>query len=221
VRAARVVAIFGPMEDARQLLEEGRFEELAQDDHPLWRGLALLELKRWADAARTFEEAPDAFQSGTLLELAGTARWLAGDRELAVERWIAALDAPYEGPSSRLKPPALLIYAGTRMGDERYILRGTRLLAKAWKPKVARIWPGPVAGFLLGHVGTQSFLEEGYQDPDLEGRRLASAHFWAALKDPQAAREHYQAAAAAEGASVLEVEHHLAHGELAAAAPAP
>jgi hypothetical protein len=58
----------------------------------------------------------------------------------------------YEGPASRLKPPALLIYAGTRMGDERFVLRGTRLLAKSWKPD--------------------------------------------------------------EGASLLEVEHHLAHGEL-------
>ncbi|HYY51844.1 MAG TPA: hypothetical protein VE755_03175, partial [Myxococcales bacterium] len=83
------------MNDPRQLLEEGRFEELAHDDHPLWRGLALLELKRWADAGRTFEEAPDAAQSGTMLELAGAARWLAGDRETAAERWVAALDAAY------------------------------------------------------------------------------------------------------------------------------
>src|SRR5438477_493627 len=51
------------MDDPRQLLEEGRFEELVNEDHPLWRGLALLELKRWADAARTFEEAPEAGQS--------------------------------------------------------------------------------------------------------------------------------------------------------------
>ena len=203
------------MDDPRQLLEEGRFEELAHDDHPLWRGLALLELKRWPQAARTFEEAPDAGDSGTLLELAGAARWLAGEREAAVERWVRALDAGYEGPAGRLKPPALLIYAGTRLGDERYVLRGTRLLAKSWKPKVSRIWPGPVAGFLLGHVEEKSLLEEGYTDPDLESRRLSSAHFWAALKNPEKAKEHYQAAAASEGASVLEVEHHLAHGELA------
>ena len=203
------------MEDPRQLLEEGRFEELAHDDHPLWRGLALLELKRWPEAARAFEQPPDAGQSGTLLELAGAARWLAGEREVAVERWIAALDAAYEGPASRLKPPALLVYAGTRMGDDRYVLRGTRLLNKTWKAKIQRIWPGPVAGFLLGHVDLESFLEEGYSDPDLELRRQASAHFWAALKDPAKAREHYQAAVENEGAGVLEVEHHLAHGELA------
>jgi HPt (histidine-containing phosphotransfer) domain-containing protein len=203
------------MDDPRQLLEEGRFEELAHDDHPLWRGLALLELKRWADAARTFEEAPEAGQSGTMLELGGAARWLASEREAAVERWISALDAAYEGPSSRLKPPALLIYAGTRLGDERYVLRGTRLLTKSWKPKIQRIWPGPVAGFLLGRIDPETFLEEGYPDPELEARRLASAHFWAALKDPQRAREHYEAAVANEGAGILEVEHHLAHGELA------
>ena len=202
------------MDDPRQLLEEGRYEELAHDDHPLWRGLALLELKRWPQAARTFEEAPEAAQSGTLMELAGAAHWLAGEREAAVERWITALDAGYEGPASRIKPPALLIYAGTRLGDERYVLRGTRLLAKGWKPKVQRIWPGPVAGFLLGHLDQQPFLEDGYNDPDLEARRLASAHFWIALKDPPNAKQHYEAAAATEGAAVLEVEHHLAHGEL-------
>lgn len=203
------------MDDPRQLLEEGRFEELAHDDHPLWRGLALLELKRWPQAARTFEDAPDAAQSGTLLELAGAARWLSGERDLAVERWVASLDALYEGPASRLKPPALLVYAGTRLGDERFVLRGTRLLTKGYKPKVQRIWPGPVAGFLLGHLDLNRFLDEGYDDPDLEARRLASAHFWAALKDPEHAREHYQAAVEPERASVLEVEHHLAHGELA------
>ena len=203
------------MDDPRQLLEEGRFEELANEDHPLWRGLALLELKRWPQAARSFEDAPDAGQSGTMLELAGAARWLAGERELAVERWVAALDAGYEGPASRLKPPALLVYAGTRLGDERYVLRGTRLLGKTWKTKIQRIWPGPVAGFLLGKIDERSFLEDGYSDPDLEARRLASAHFWAALKDPRKARPHYEAAIAGEGAGVLEVEHHLAHGELA------
>jgi hypothetical protein len=202
------------MDDPRQLLEQGRFEELAHDDHPLWRGLALLELKRWSQAARTFEEAPDAGHSGTLLELAGAARWLGGEREVAVERWAAALDAGYEGPASRLKPPALLVYAGTRMNDQRFVLRGTRLLTKAWKPKVQRIWPGPVAGYLLGHIDEQSFLDEGYEDPDLEARRSASAHFWVALRNPEKAREHYQASVQKEGASVLEVEHHLAHGEL-------
>jgi hypothetical protein len=150
-----------------------------------------------------------------MLELGGAARWLAGEREAAVERWISGLDAGYEGPAGRLKPPALLIYAGTRLGDERYVLRGTRLLTKSWKPKIQRIWPGPIAGFLLGRIDPETFLEEGYSDPDLEARRLTSAHFWAALKDPQKAREHYEAAVANEGAAMLEVEHHLAHGELA------
>ena len=202
------------MDDPRQLLQEGRFEELAHDDHPLWRGLALLELKRWDEAAQTFEGAPEFAQSGTLLELAGAARWLAGERERGVEHWIAALDAGYEGPAGKLKPPALLVYAGTRLNDDRYVLRGTRLLTKGWKPKVARIWPGPVAGFLLDKVDPEAFIEEGYADPDLEARRSASAHFWAALKDPPNARIHYQAATASEGAAALEVEHHLAHGEL-------
>ena len=214
MRTGAAIHTFCRVDDPKQLLEEGRLEELARDDHPLWRGLALLELRRWPQAARTFEEAPDAAQSGTLLELAGAAHWLAGERELGVERWITALDAGYEGPASRLKPPALLVYAGTRLGDERYVLRGMRLLAKNWKPKVQRIWPGPVAGFLLGHVDAQTLLEEGYPDPEFETRRLASAHFWAALKDPQKAKEHYQASVGAEGASVLEVEHHLSRGEL-------
>jgi HPt (histidine-containing phosphotransfer) domain-containing protein len=205
------------MDDPREMLEQGRYEELAREDHPLWRGLALLELRRWAQAAHAFEGAPDAAQSGTLLELAGAARWLAGERDEAVARWIAALDAAYEGPASRLKPPALLVYAGTRMSDERYVLRGTRLLTKAWKPKVQRVWPGPVAGFLLGKVDQARLLEEGYADPELESRRLASAHFWVALRDTAHAQQHYQAAVEDEGAGVLEVEHHLAHGELGSA----
>ena len=68
---------------------------------------------------------------------------------------------------------------------------------------------------MLGRIDPKTFLEEGYSDPDLEARRLTSAHFWAALKNPDQAREHYQAAVANEGGGILEVEHHLAHGELA------
>jgi hypothetical protein len=102
------------------------------------------------------------------------------------------------------------------MPDERYVLRGKRLLGKLWKPKIARVWPGPVAGYLLGHIEEQAFLEDGYEDPDLEARRSASAHFWVGVNasDPAVARKHFQVSASTEGASALEVEHHLAKGEL-------
>ena len=186
----------------RELLEAGRFEDLANEEHPLWRGLAMLELRRPREAARVFEEAPEAQESGTMLEL-------------AVERWISALDAGYDSPSGAIKPPALLVYAGTRLGDDRYVKRGLRLLGKLWKPKISKTWPGPVGGFLIDQVEQARFLEDGYDDPHLEERRLTSAYFWAALKDPAQARELYEKAVAPEGASVLEVEHHLAHGELA------
>ena len=205
------------MSDPHDLLQAGRFDELAHDEHPLWRGLALLELRRFAEGARVFEEAEGAQESATMLEFAGTARWLSGERGAGAERWIAALDAAHDGPAGGVKPPALLLFAGLRIPDERYVLRGRRLLAKLWKPKIARVWPGPVAGYLLGHVDEQSFIEDGYEDPDLETRRLASALFWAGVhaKDAARARKHFEQSAALEGASALEVEHHLAKGELA------
>lgn len=208
--------------DPRELLEAGKFEELAQDEHPLWRGLALLELKRFVEAAQVFEEAPDAKGSGTMLELAGAARWLSGDRDSAIARWVAALEGAYDTPGGPVKPPALLVYAGKRLGDERYVLRGTRLLGKLWKPKVARMWPGPVAGFLVGALEQDRFLDDGFESPQLEARRLCSAHFWAGVKaeHPEQAQLHFKAAVEQEGPSVLEVEHHLAHGELQPAAPA-
>jgi hypothetical protein len=135
---------------------------------------------------------------------------------MAAEKWIAALDAPHDGPAGAVKPPALLYYAGLRMQEDRYVLRGTRLLGKLWKPKLSRVWPGPVAGYLIGKVEETAFLEDGYEDPDLEARRLASARFWAGVraKDPEVARAHFEASAAIEGASALEVEHHLARGEI-------
>jgi len=57
VSAPRSVHILRPVSDPHELLQAGRFEELAHDDHPLWRGLALLELGRFPEAARVFEEA--------------------------------------------------------------------------------------------------------------------------------------------------------------------
>jgi hypothetical protein len=214
--ATRSVHMLRAVSDPHELLQAGRFEELAHDEHPLWRGLALLELRRPAEAARVFEEAEGAQESGTMLEFAGAARWLAGERQPAAEHWIAALDAGHDGPAGVVKPPALLVYAGLRIPDERYVLRGKRLLGKLWKPKLARVWPGPVAGYLLGNVDEQSFLEDGYEDPDLEARRLTAAHFWAGLnaQDPAVARKHFEESAAIEGPSALEVEHHLAKGEI-------
>jgi hypothetical protein len=217
VPAGRGGHIFARVSDPHDLLQAGRFDELAHDEHPLWRGLALLELRRFSEAARVFEEAEGAEESGTMLEFAGAARWLSGERGMAAERWIAALDAPHEGPAGVVKPPALLFYAGIRIPDDRYVLRGKRLLGKLWKPKIARVWPGPVAGYLLGHVDEQSFLEDGYEDADLEARRLVSAQFWVGVNtnDPAVARKHFEQSASMEGATALEVEHHLAKGELA------
>ena len=71
------VPILRSVSDPHELLQAGRFEELAHDEHPLWRGLALLELGRFPEAARVFEEAEGAQESGTMLEFAGAARWLA------------------------------------------------------------------------------------------------------------------------------------------------
>jgi len=205
-------------QDARALLEAGKFDEVVQDEHPLWRGLALLELGRHDEAAKVFEIAEGAKDSSSMLELAGAAHWLGGAREAAAERWISALDAGHDTPASAVRAPALLLYAGQRMKDERYILRGTRLLGKLYKPKISKVWPGPVAAFLLGKIDEEAFIEEGFEDPGLEARRLTSALFWAGVKmEGEAALDRFRAAAGQEGPAVLEVEHHLARGEVAAA----
>ena len=203
-------------QDARALLEAGKFDEVADDEHPLWRGLALLELKRFAEAAPVFEAAEGAHESASMLELAAAARWLAGDREGAVEHWITALEAAHETPADAVRAPALLWFGGQRLNDDRYILRGTRLLKKLWKPKLSHRWPGPVAGYLLGDLDEERFIEEGFESPALEARRLTAAHFWAGVSSRgEAAQAHFRAAIEQEGPGVLEVEHHLAHGELA------
>src|SRR2546423_14725385 len=108
-----------------------------------------------------------------MLEFAGAARWLCGERGAAAERWIAALDAGHEGPAGGVKPPALLLYAGLRIPDERYVLRGKRLLGKLWKPKLARVWPGPVAGVLPGGGEEPPLLEGGDEGSGLEAGRPA------------------------------------------------
>jgi tetratricopeptide (TPR) repeat protein len=204
-----------PEQDARALLEAGEFEKVVADEHPLWRGLALLEMERFADAARVFDEAEGAKESASMLELAGAAFWLAGEREAAVERWIAALDAGTETPADAVRAPALLVYAGQRMNDDRYLLRGTRLLGKLWKPKLSKRWPGPIAGFLTDKLDEETFVGEGFDNPALESRRLTSALFWAGVKaEGEDAKDRFRAAAAQEGPAVLEVEHHLAKGEL-------
>ena len=75
--ARRFVRILAHVSDPHELLQSGRFEELANEEHPLWRGLALLELGRFADAAAVFEEAEGAQESGTMPS-AGSPRSMPG-----------------------------------------------------------------------------------------------------------------------------------------------
>src|SRR5207244_5592497 len=107
VPAAGSVPILRSASDPHELLQAGRFEELANEEHPLWRGLALLELGRFPEAARVFEEAEGAQESGTMLEFAGAAGWLAGARQAAAARWIGALGAGHDGAAGAGKPAPL------------------------------------------------------------------------------------------------------------------
>jgi hypothetical protein len=110
---------------------------------------------------------------------AGVILWWLGRAKEAIETWRGAIDLQYTDPAGGITIPALLLFAGVKQGELTLAKDGQRLLQKRWKPKIATTWPGPIAGFLLGHLDEATVLTKFISlSPPLEARRLSQAHFW-------------------------------------------
>lgn len=154
---------------------------------------------------------------GTYL-LLGTAQWLAGKKEAAVETWRSGLNTPYTDAAGGVQLPGILLYGAVRMGDRKVEQEVIRLLKKRWKPGRNAPWPAPLAGLHLEGQSAEQLSHSLSQHPILRARQLCQMHFHlgvAALRQAaeDAAIGHMQAAAA-DPAALIQVEYYLAHGEL-------
>jgi tetratricopeptide (TPR) repeat protein len=147
------------------------------------RAICFLGLHQLQDALGDFQKAyhlaPD--NDGYSIFMGITLWWLNRFNE-AIVIWKKALSAKFTDAAGGVEIPALLLFAAIRLSDHVLEKEATILLRKHWKPKLNMIWPGPIAGYLLGKLPEKAFLvTQTFADPILESQRRCKAHFWVAI----------------------------------------
>jgi lipoprotein NlpI len=84
---------------------------------------------------------------------------------------------------------------------------------------MAKLWPGPIVGYLLGLMDEDTFLiRQTFLNPTLEARRLCRAFFWVAvqrLSRGDVGNWTLFLKRSVERPQLLETEYYLARHELA------
>lgn len=209
--------------DTWKLIFAGQYEEALPDiSEDNWSqghnlGTLLLALRRFEEAEKAFSGTPE--DTSAHGEKRGTCAWLQNKPEKALQFWKQAQEALYQDAAGGVIPRALSYYAAIRLGDENEKKLALKGLKKIWKPNKT-LWPGPVAGFLLGHYPEEEFTwHEFNAPPELEERRQVQRDFWKGVvrlgqSDLVGAKEYFAKAYRPCGRGILEVEHFLARHEL-------
>lgn len=147
------------------------------------RGLCLLNMGRLEEALADFQTVIRLRPETTTGYVnVGITLWWLGKPLEAVEIWRSGIGAKYRDKAGGVEIPALLFFAASRLADQEMEKDARSLLRKKWKPRLAKVWPGPIAGFLLGKMDEETFLvKQTFENPILEARRLCKAHFWTGL----------------------------------------
>lgn len=183
------------------------------------RALVLLNLGRHAEALADLERCLILSKANTDgdFQYIGAVHWLMGNQRDAFEWWQSSLKAGYTSWIAR--SPALLVYAGARLGYKWLEKDGLQLLKKLWKPGKDLGWPSALPGMYLGEVPTDEPETYVSTTPVLRERQLCQALFHTgviALRsgNTELANSRFRRAASLQEA-VLEVELYLARGEVA------
>ncbi|MGB8253727.1 MAG: hypothetical protein WCF08_10980, partial [Anaerolineaceae bacterium] len=89
---------------------------------------------------------------------AGIALWCLDRRNEAVETWKRALPTTYTDAAGGIEVPAILTFAAIMMTDRTLEKYSRSLLEKKWKTKRVAVWPGPIAGYLLGKIDDDTLI---------------------------------------------------------------
>lgn len=191
-------------------------------------GTALMDVEDWGMAREIFDtvikhevELGETGQSSYVKR--GIIEWFDGKPKYAVDLWRLSLDTVYADEAGGVMGPALLWYAGYRLGDPILEREGQNLLKKfriGPKTQAINFWPGArgVASYILDEVDQNIFLNQwkyGPEDHTLEIRRLCRARFWAGVKESsRPTKWDLFEAAISNKHAILEPEYFLARWEL-------
>lgn len=209
--------------DVWSMIFAGQYEEalplILKDD---WsgghnEGLLLLAIGRVQEAALSFSRTTGDASSHFLM--LGACAGIQESFVDALRLWKSAQEPRFQDAAGGVIPRALCFYAAVRLSDENEQELALKGLKKIWKPNKT-LWPGPVAGFLLGHYPEEEFTwHEFNAPPELEERRQVQRDFWKGVvrlksNDLTGAQGFFEKAYRPQGTGILEVEHFLARHEL-------
>src|SRR5215470_8382876 len=137
------------------------------------RATALLCLGRLSEALEGFAAANDiARQSGKsapYLTNMGTVLWLMGHRSVAKELYRSAADGirygtiAYADAAGGVGQGLLLWYAGVTTKDQNATEHALDYLTRLAKKSRIKLWPGPLAQFVLGRQSLKELLRESFK----------------------------------------------------------
>jgi hypothetical protein len=189
------------------------------------RAFSLLALHRLEESLLDYQRVQELHPNTDALALQiGVLLWWLTQHSAAVESWRSGLEAAYTDPAGGVSCPAFLFFASIRLGDRALVREANAWLRRRWTPRLAKIWPGPIIGFLLNAIEQDTFLTaQTFLHPVLEARRLCKAHFWVGLSCYRSGnvsgyfahlRQAIQDSSPEHRAIMLEPEYWLAHAEL-------
>ena len=144
------------------------------------RATALLCCGRLSEALEGFATANDIARqsratpkSAPFLKSMGTVLWLMGHKSVAKELYRSAVDGirygtiAYADAASGVGQGLLLWYAGITTKDRSATEHAVDYLARLAKKSRIKIWPGPLAQFLLGRKSLKELLRETFETDNL------------------------------------------------------
>jgi hypothetical protein len=157
------------------------------------RAQFFLRMGRFEEALNDLEQAYRLSSNKLELTKIGVVYWWLRKPLDAVAVWThfcRQKDLYTEFPDFRASA-ALLFFAGVRLRSPEVQQDAEPRLRAIWKSGSAKVWPFPIAGFLLEEMNERTFLnEQTYSNTTLEGRRLCRAHFWVGVRRLLDGKEH-------------------------------
>lgn len=178
------------------LIQAGRFEEAIEklrEEHAqhgsrgflVNLGIAFLCKNDFKTAAKHFDDLVNDRPQYASLEygLLGASKWLLAQPQEAITAWQEGLECEYTDGAGGIGLPLLLYFGSVRQPLLFGLEKATKLLRQRLKNPRAKMWPAPLARFLLDELSPQEVLLAcAHTSDSVQRRREQMAEFYVGVR---------------------------------------
>jgi hypothetical protein len=141
---------------------------------------ALLVLGRYADSANLCETIiqKSGGDSDSDFIFLGVSQWLLERYSEAIDTWKKAKHTKYTDAAGGVEIPLMLFYASISLKDNSLNLKACNDLGKIYRPRRPKMWPGPIAGYVLEEISEDELRSEISKQAILHEKQLCQAEFY-------------------------------------------